>query len=87
MSKLLLRFTTNMGPRTIVSEITDDLAARAALNSHLALGEYGELVDESPRMSLRDHMAKHRRAMARSKIKVVSTRPSNVTPLRKGARP
>jgi hypothetical protein len=58
----------------------------AVVNAHLGLGELASLVEEMPRLSLKDHMAKHKRAKGRAeKLKVIST-PSNVTPLRKGKR-
>jgi hypothetical protein len=84
--KILLHFMTAIGPRTIVVEIGDRATAQAVVNAHLGLGELASMVEEMPRLSLKDHMAKHKRAKGRAeKLKVITT-PSNVTPLRKGKR-
>lgn len=90
---VLLRFATNLGPRTIVVEMSDRAAAQAAVNAHLAASEpcspecpSAVLVEETPRLSVKDFMARHKRAMAKAaKLTVIST-PSNVTALRKGRR-
>lgn len=79
--KAILRYRTALGARSIIAELGDADTARAIVNAHLALGEYGELVEEMPRMSLKQHMASHKRK--RAKIKLVSTLADNVTPLRK----
>jgi hypothetical protein len=82
--KILLRFATAIGPRTIVAEIGDRETAQAIVNSHVAANfaatePAAHLVDEMPRLSLKAHMAKHKRA----RVKVVSALPANVTPMRK----
>lgn len=84
--KVLLHFATAIGPRTIVSEVGDAMTAQAIVNAHLALGEMASIVEEMPRLSLKDHMAKHKRAKGRASKLTVITTPSNVTPLRKGKR-
>lgn len=81
--KALLHFTTALGPRTVVVEIGDDQTARAIVNAHLASGEQASLMDEMPRLSMKDHMAKHKRAKARAAKLTVVPRADNVTPLRK----
>jgi len=79
--KVLLRFSTAIGPRTVVVEIGDRDSAQAIVNAHLASEQLAHLVEEMPRISMKDHMAKHKRAKARSKIKVASVTPDNVTAL------
>jgi hypothetical protein len=85
MSKVLLHFMTELGPRTLVVEIGDAATARAVVNTHLAAGSQASVVEEMPRMSLKGHMAKHRRAKARA-VKVKLPAASNVTPMKKRGR-
>lgn len=82
MSKVLLHFCTEIGPRTVVAEISDAATARAVVNAHLAVGELASLVEEMPRLSVKDLVAKRKRVMARD-IKMVSIPALNVTPIRK----
>lgn len=82
--KALLRYRTTIGSRTIIAELGDADTARAIVNAHLALGEYGELVEEMPRISMKAHMASHKRK--RAKLKLVSVLPENVTPIKKAGR-
>lgn len=86
MSKLLLHYQTSLGPRTIIAEVADRDSAQAVCNAHLALGERASLVEEMPRLSIKDHMAKHKRTQARAKKLTVIEQPSNVTPIRKARR-
>jgi hypothetical protein len=79
--KALLHFTTTIGPRTVVAEIGDQVTAQAVINAHLASGELAQLVAEMPRLSLKDHMTKHKRAMAKGMVKIASVTPDNVTSL------
>lgn len=79
--KALLHFRTALGPRTIVAEIGDAETARAIVNAQLANGEQASLVEEMPRISMKQHMASHKRK--RAKIKLVSSTPSNVLSIRK----
>lgn len=81
--KVLLYFATALGQRTIVAEIGDAATARAVVNAHLALGENAAVVEEMPRTSLRDHMAKHKKAMTKAARAKPTELPSNVTPLKK----
>jgi hypothetical protein len=81
--KALLHFATALGARTVVAEIGDVDTAQAVVNAHMASGGRASLVEEMPRVSLKDHMTKHKRAMAKTKVKVVSVTPSNVTSLAK----
>jgi hypothetical protein len=84
--KLLLRYRTSLGPRTIIAEIGDAATAQAVCNAHLALGEEAALCDESTRFSLKDNRAKPRRKRDRAALKVVSSLPENVTPIAKAKR-
>jgi hypothetical protein len=83
MSKVLLHFRTELGPRTIIAEIGDASTARAIVNAHLANGEGAALVEEMPRTSLKDHMTKHKKALAKAAKLTVVPRADNVHPLRK----
>ncbi len=55
--KCLLHFMTAIGPRTIVAEVGDQATAQAVVNAHIAEGNLACLVEEMPRISLKDHMA------------------------------
>lgn len=80
--KLLLCFRTELGPRTVVAEIGDRATAQAIVNAQLALGEGASLVDEMPRLSVKAHMAKHKRAMAKAAREPTTVAPGNVTPIK-----
>lgn len=82
MSKLLLHYRTTLGSRTVVAEIGDEATAQAVRAAHQALGEACALVEEMPRLSMADHLAKHRKKVARAKLRVIQAAP-NVTPLRR----
>ncbi len=79
--KLTLRFQTNIGPRVGVLEVSDEAAAIAILNAHLAGGSEGALCPEMPRLSMKDHIAQHKRKQKRARSKAVPA--PNVLPLRK----
>jgi len=80
--KALLHFRTDLGPRTIVAEIGDYETARAVVNAHLASGEQASLCDEMPRLSMKDHLARHNRAKAKAALRVITADPK-VTSIRK----
>ena len=82
---LLLNFATAIGSRTVVVELGDAESARAILCAHQALGGYAALVEEVPRLSMQDHLAKHRRKQARAAIKAVEAVP-NVAPFKRKAK-
>lgn len=80
--KLTLRFQTNIGPRVGVLEVSDEITAKAILNSHL--GQNGEpddeipcgaLRDEMPRLSLSNHLAKHRKSREKAALKIIASDP------------
>lgn len=58
--KMLLRFSTEIGPRTLVAEASDAPTAAAIVNAHRALGEYAEMLSEGVKYDLAAHMKKHR---------------------------
>lgn len=89
--KALFRFSTVLGPRTLIAEIGDRATAQAVVNAHLALVDSemldcpsASLVEEMPRLSIKTHMAKHKRTKAKAarQAAVVATS-ANVTPIRK----
>lgn len=84
MSKLLLHYRTTLGPRTIIAEIGDNATARAVLNAHQGFGEQAALVEEVPRHSLSEHLARHKRKQAKAALRAL---PANVTVLDRKARP
>ncbi len=69
--KLLLRYMTLLGPRTVIAEVADTNTAWAIQSAHMAMGGEATLCEEMPRLSLATHLEKHRR-----RIKLV---PSNTT--------
>jgi hypothetical protein len=82
--RLMLNFVTALGGRTVIAEVADAETAWAIANAHMATGGNASLLEEIPRQSLKDHMAKNRRP--RRKLKVIA-RPENVFSIkRKGAR-
>lgn len=80
---LQLHFRTELGARTVVVEIGDSATARAIANAHLALGEMASVTEETSRISLKAHMAAHKKRAAKAAKLVVVPRAVNVTPLRK----
>ena len=87
--KLTLRFNTTIGPRVGVLEVSDEITASAILNAHL--GQNGEADDEVPcgairmevpRLSLRDHLSRHKRRQERAGLALVQADPK-VTRLRR----
>lgn len=80
--KALLHFRTDLGPRTVVAEIGDAVSARAIVNAHLALGEQASLVEQMPRLSMAEHLARHAKKRQRTALKLASVLPANVTPIR-----
>lgn len=80
--KLLLRYHTAIGPRTIIAEIGDEATAQAIRAAHQASGEDAALVEEMPRLSLQDHMVRHRRRVERAALKLIASDPK-VTPIKR----
>ena len=90
--KLTLRFLTEIGPRVGVLEVSDEITAKAILNSHLGQNgnpddEFpcGMLVSEMPRLSMKDHLARWREAKALPKP--VEVPAPNVTNIRRPRKP
>ena len=84
--KILLHYKTTLGPRTIVAEVGDVQTAWAVTSAHQALGEQAALVEEMPRISMQDHLAKHKRRKARPALKVIEIAP-NVVGIKRRAKP
>lgn len=81
--KLLLRYGTTIGPRTVIAEIADRETAQAVRAAHQAAGEEAELVEEMPRISMKDHLIRHRKQIARaSKLKTRIL--TNIIPIKRG---
>ncbi len=59
--KLLLRYITLLGPRTVIAEVADTNTAWAIQSAHMAMGGESSLCEEMPRLSLATHLEKHRR--------------------------
>ena len=84
--KLLLRYHTALGPRTIISEVTDEATAQAVRAAHEALGETASLVEEMPRLSMQAHMNRHRKQQKRAALRLIASDPK-VTPLKRARKP
>ncbi len=80
--KLILNYRTALGPRTIIAEVADLSTAHAVRSAHQALGEDASLVEEMPRLSMAEHLAKHKKRNVRAKIKLIEAFP-NVTTLKR----
>ncbi len=63
--KLLIRYDTSLGPRTVVVEAGDPVMAMAVANAHRTLGGYAECVEEIPRYSLKSHMLRHKKRIVK----------------------
>lgn len=73
--KLLLRYRTSLGPRTVIAEIADEATAWAVQCAHAALGEESALVEEMPRISLSDHIAAHAKRRDKAALRLIASDP------------
>ena len=65
-----------------MAAVSDAATAQAVRSAHEGLGEAAALVEEMPRVSLADHLVKHRKRQARAVLKAVEAVP-NVSPMRR----